>query len=132
MDIETKGAYTPLHVASHYGQANMTRFLLDNDASVKAQTTHGWVLFIQTEKNNNFEIDTYSFYCWCTVIDIATMKSLIIIISQQSTPQYSFFGVPYPTTTCLRSSVQLMRKSDLLNVCHGLRVSLIDYELLLL
>lgn len=41
VDICTKGGYTPLHIASHYGQANMVRYLLDNGASVKAQTSHG-------------------------------------------------------------------------------------------
>lgn len=35
----TKAGYTPLHIASHYGQANMVRFLLGNGANVGATTT---------------------------------------------------------------------------------------------
>lgn len=37
-DPVTKAGYTPLHTASHFGQMNMVRFLLERGAYVDAQT----------------------------------------------------------------------------------------------
>ena len=34
---ETAAGYTPLHVASHFGQLNMVRFLLQHQAEVRCQ-----------------------------------------------------------------------------------------------
>jgi ankyrin len=38
IDPETKAGYTPLHVACHFGQINMVRFLLQNMANVNIVT----------------------------------------------------------------------------------------------
>lgn len=38
IDPPTKAGYTPLHTASHFGQINMVKFLLERDAEVDAQT----------------------------------------------------------------------------------------------
>jgi len=38
IDPVTKAGYTPLHTASHFGQINMVRFLLDRGADVDAVT----------------------------------------------------------------------------------------------
>lgn len=38
IDPVTKAGYTPLHTASHFGQMNMVRFLLERGANVDAQT----------------------------------------------------------------------------------------------
>ena len=37
-----KAGYTPLHVASHFGQAAMVRFLLSSGASVEKRTNAGY------------------------------------------------------------------------------------------
>lgn len=37
-----KAGYTPLHVAAHFGQAAMVRFLLSNGASVDSSTSAGY------------------------------------------------------------------------------------------
>ena len=37
-DPTTKAGYTPLHTACHFGQINMIRFLLENGATVDAET----------------------------------------------------------------------------------------------
>lgn len=37
-DPTTKAGYTPLHTASHFGQINMVRFLLERGAEVDAKT----------------------------------------------------------------------------------------------
>lgn len=37
-----QAGYTPLHVASHFGQVNMVRFLLENGAGVDPSTTLGY------------------------------------------------------------------------------------------
>lgn len=42
IDSRTKGGYTPLHVASHFGHVNMVRFLLQNGADVNAVNSHGY------------------------------------------------------------------------------------------
>lgn len=42
MDSRTKGGYTPLHVASHFGHVNMVRFLIQNGADVNAINSHGY------------------------------------------------------------------------------------------
>lgn len=39
INAATKGGYTPLHIASHYGQINMVRFLLQHGADVKSTTS---------------------------------------------------------------------------------------------
>jgi len=38
IDPTTKAGYTPLHTASHFGQINMVRFLLELGAEVDAKT----------------------------------------------------------------------------------------------
>ncbi|WP_407809560.1 ankyrin repeat domain-containing protein, partial [Staphylococcus aureus] len=42
MGPQTKAGYTPLHVACHFGQINMVRFLLQHGADVNAITSHGY------------------------------------------------------------------------------------------
>lgn len=37
-----KAGYTPLHVAAHFGQAAMVRFLLSSGASVDSSTSAGY------------------------------------------------------------------------------------------
>lgn len=37
-----QAGYTPLHVASHFGQVNMVRFLLENGAGVDPSTSLGY------------------------------------------------------------------------------------------
>ncbi|KAK9754540.1 ZU5 domain [Popillia japonica] len=39
VDASTKGGFTPLHIASHYGQTNMVKFLLASGADVGARTS---------------------------------------------------------------------------------------------
>ena len=42
-DPPTKAGYTPLHTACHFGQINMIRFLLENNAEVDASTKVGTI-----------------------------------------------------------------------------------------
>lgn len=37
-----QAGYTPLHVASHFGQVNMVRFLLQHGADTSAMTSVGY------------------------------------------------------------------------------------------
>lgn len=39
IDPPTKAGYTPLHVACHFGQINMIRFLLQHGSDVNATTS---------------------------------------------------------------------------------------------
>lgn len=41
IDSQTQTGYSPLHVASHYGQAGMVRYLLQNGADVHLTTDAG-------------------------------------------------------------------------------------------
>ena len=41
VDPATQSGYTPLHVASHFGQAAMVRYLLQNGADVRSVTSAG-------------------------------------------------------------------------------------------
>ncbi len=41
IDSQTQTGYSPLHVASHYGQASMVRYLLQNGADVHLTTDAG-------------------------------------------------------------------------------------------
>lgn len=56
IDAETKGGYTPLHIASHYGQVNMVRFLLSNGASVKSKTSIGYTPLHQAAQQGHTHI----------------------------------------------------------------------------
>lgn len=46
IDPATKAGYTPLHVACHFGQMNMVRFLLQHGAKVNSTTQLGLVFYI--------------------------------------------------------------------------------------
>ena len=41
-DSETKAGYTPLHVAAHFGQLNMVKFLLGQGVRVDVQNELGY------------------------------------------------------------------------------------------
>ena len=56
LDSETKAGYTPLHVASHFGSANMVKFLLDNDVRVDVQNELGYTPLHQAAQQGHAKI----------------------------------------------------------------------------
>lgn len=50
--------FTPLHVASHYGQLNMVRFLLDKGAAVDVQTSSGYTALHQAAQQGHTVVIT--------------------------------------------------------------------------
>jgi ankyrin len=51
-----QAGYTPLHVASHFGQINMVRFLLQHSADVKASTSVGYTPLHQAAQQGHTTI----------------------------------------------------------------------------
>jgi len=51
-----QAGYTPLHVASHFGQINMVRFLLQHGANVKACTSIGYTPLHQAAQQGHTSI----------------------------------------------------------------------------
>ena len=51
-----QAGYTPLHVASHFGQINMVRFLLQHGADVKASTSIGYTPLHQAAQQGHTTI----------------------------------------------------------------------------
>jgi ankyrin repeat protein len=57
LDTETKAGYTPLHVASHFGSANMVRFLLDREeVRVDVQNELGYTPLHQAAQQGHSQI----------------------------------------------------------------------------
>lgn len=56
VDAETKAGYTPLHVASHFGQINMVRFLLQNGADVTKTTNIGYTPLHQAAQQGHSNV----------------------------------------------------------------------------
>jgi ankyrin repeat protein len=51
-----QAGYTPLHVACHFGQINMVRFLLQHGADVKATTSIGYTPLHQASQQGHTTI----------------------------------------------------------------------------
>lgn len=51
-----QAGYTPLHVACHFGQLNMVRFLLDEGAKVSATTAVGYTPLHQAAQQGHSTI----------------------------------------------------------------------------
>lgn len=56
MDAATGDGYTPLHVAAHYGHANMVRFLLSHEANVKATSALGYTPLHQAAQQGHTNV----------------------------------------------------------------------------
>ncbi|KAG8328492.1 hypothetical protein J6590_001165 [Homalodisca vitripennis] len=56
--VGPKAGYTPLHVASHFGQLNMVRFLLENGANVDPSTGLGYTPLHQAAQQGHTLIIT--------------------------------------------------------------------------
>merc|ERR1719232_2138070 len=55
-DAETKAGYTPLHVAAHFGQVNMVKFLLANGVRVNVQNELGYSPLHQAAQQGHSQI----------------------------------------------------------------------------
>ena len=55
-DAETKAGYTPLHVAAHFGQINMVKFLLANGVRVNVQNELGYSPLHQAAQQGHSQI----------------------------------------------------------------------------
>lgn len=56
VDATTKAGYTPLHVASHFGQVNTVRFLLQEGADVSKATAIGYTPLHQAAQQGHATI----------------------------------------------------------------------------
>lgn len=56
IDAQTKGGYTPLHVACHFGQSNMVKFLLGKGANVRSSTSIGYTPLHQAAQQGHTNI----------------------------------------------------------------------------
>lgn len=56
IDAQTKGGYTPLHVACHFGQSNMVKFLLSKGANVRSSTSIGYTPLHQAAQQGHTNI----------------------------------------------------------------------------
>ena len=53
-DNETRAGYTPLHVAAHFGQINMVRYLLSQGVRVDVQNELGYTPLHQVYFSSSF------------------------------------------------------------------------------
>ena len=53
IDPQTKAGYTPLHVAAHFGQINMIRFLLAHGSKVDVTTRAGYTPLHQASQQGH-------------------------------------------------------------------------------
>lgn len=56
LDGDTKAGYTPLLVASHFGNVNMARFLLERDVKIDTQNELGYTPLHQAAQQGHTQI----------------------------------------------------------------------------
>lgn len=95
MDAETKAGYTPLHIASHFGQVSMVRTLHDHGADVNKVTEIGYTPLHQASQQGHATIAQLLLQKGAspnavTAVSITTkifIDALIVIITAAALPQ---------------------------------------------